>query len=1392
MKKILGLDLGTTSIGWAMVNEKENESEKSSIISLGVRVNPLTADEKGQFEKGQSITTNASRTLKRSARRNNQRYKLRRERLIKLFKENHFIENEEVLSHYNNNITFETYRLRAKAVNEKITLEEFARILLMINKKRGYKSSRRLNNKEDGDTIDGMSVAKLLKEKQITPGQYCLKLFEQNLTFPEFYPSDLQDEFDRIYYKQQEFYPSLTEELKEKLKGKNQKASWAILAENFSWIEEEKTWDETNAKTINVGNEKKLVGIKREKKGKELKEENLQLRVKALNEKIDAELLATVLQQINGEISSSSAYLGKISDRSKDINLNNLTIGQYLMKQLDNDPNASLTNQVFFRQDYLDEFNILWDKQAEFYSNDSNSPFTLELKKKIRDEVIFYQRRLKSQKGLISFCEFEKNSRVIPRSSPLFQEFKIWQQLNNIELFNKTLKTKRPLNEKEKQLLSEELFIKDKLSKKDVLDLLFDSKIEKNQSDLNYKQIDGNKTGYALYSAYNRIIEQSGHTPFKTDLSFSEVKEEVNTIFSSQGFNCDILDFNTSSLDLSLKKIDSLDSSPYYKLWHLLYSFEGDDSITGIDKLIRKLQDNYGFDFSSAKILSNVTFLDDYASLSAKAIKKILPYLKQGKGYDEACPLAGYSSHSHSLTKEEMNNKVLKDSLNILPKNSLRNPVVEKILNQMINLINTLISSYGKPDEIRVELARELKKNAKEREDLTKFVNSNTKNNEGIKEILQKPPFNISHVSRNDIIRYKLYEELKGNEYKTLYSKTYISKEMLFSKEFDIEHIIPQSVLFDDSLKNKTLEKRDINLEKGNKTAYDFIKEKYGEKYLEEYLNKVETLFKDNKNKLKNLKMKKDDIPEDFLNRDLNNSQYIAKKALAMLNEISTEIVATTGSITAKLREDWQLVDIMKELNKEKYEKLDLVEYYNDKDGRRIYKIKDWTKRNDHRHHAMDALTVAFTKRGLIQYFNNVNASETPNSNAYALKQNNFSNGKVILPMENFRNEAKKHLENILISIKAKNKVVTKNKNITKKKEGKHQITQLTPRGQLHNETIYGKNQRYLLKEESINGSFNEEKINRVSKKIYREALLKRLNENNNDPKKAFTGKNALNKTPIYLDTLQIRQVPQKVDLIYLEDKFTIRKPIDGNLPIDKVIDTKIKRILEERLKEYDNKADKAFANLDENPIWLNKEKGIKIKRVAILDVDNATPLHDKIDKYGNKLPKDYVQLQNNHHAEVFKNGKGELKGRIIPFFECVARANNGDDIINKQYKNDNTNNENDNYEFLFSIKPNEYFIIPSNKFPTEELQDNWIKNPDNYSIISPNLFRIQKMDSSGRIHFRHHLETRLIDRDKNVKKEMKDKLKEIAYTSKSISGMKGFIKVRINHIGQIVDVGEY
>lgn len=1427
MKNVWGFDLGSTSIGWALVNEAETDEEKSSIIKLGVRVNPLTVDELQNFEKGKSITTNADRTSARSMRRNLQRYKLRRENLIEVLKENSFITDKTILSENGNRTTFETYRLRAKAAVEEISLEQFARVLLMINKKRGYKSSRKAKGTEEGALIDGMEAAKKLYDEDITPGELCLQLLMAGKKYlPDFYRSDLQAEFDRIWNFQKQFYPeSLIDEAKDEVRGKNKSQTWAVLAKYFVWKEIDNIWNEERARTEVVERECKLVGIKRETKKEALKLESLQWRVKALREKMNPEELAIVLQDINAQISDSSGYLGAISDRSKELYFKRQTVGQYQMAVLDKNPNASLRNMVFYRQDYLDEFNVIWEKQAEFHKE-----LTEDLKKEIRDIVIFYQRRLKSQKGLISICEFERReieveidgkkkiktvgSRVIPRSSPLFQEFKIWQTLNDIEVSVVGVKSKRKkrdvnsaavsdsalnpdclesdgrrfLDADEKQILYKELFLREKLTKSDALKLLFDNP---QSLDLNFKTIDGNRTGSALYQAYSKILEMSGHAPINFKKSADEIVEQVRTVFSALGWNTEILSFDSEK---------ELENQAYFKLWHLLYSFEGDNTPTGNGNLIQKITKLCGFEKDYASIVANIAFQEDYGSLSTKAIRKILPYLKDGNQYDLACGYAGYRHSKSSLTKEEIKNKILKDKLDILPKNSLRNPVVEKILNQMVNVINALIATYGKPDEIRVELARELKKNAKERGELTKSIADTTKEHEKIRTILQNE-FGMSHVSRNAIIRYKLYEELKDNGYKTLYSDTYIPKDKLFSKDFDIEHIIPQARLFDDSFSNKTLELKSVNIEKGSKTAYDFVLEKYGEQGLQEYLNRCEALFKDKKTKLRKLKMQESEIPEGFVDRDLRNTQYIAKKALSMLNEICRRVVATTGAITDELRSDWQLVDVMKELNWEKYKQLGLVEYFKDSDGRQIGRITDWTKRNDHRHHAMDALTVAFTKDVYIQYYNNKNASLMPGTNESAIRNKYFQNGKAIppMPLDEFRAEAKKQLNNILISIKTKNKVVTVNSNRSKKKNGVNKKLQQTPRGQLHLETVYGSHKQYVVKEEKVNASFDAAKIATVNRSAYKDALLQRLLENDNDPKKAFTGKNSLDKRPIWLNNEQTESIPLKVKTVTFETVYTVRKAVDDKLNIDKVVDVRIRKLLQERIKEYGD-AKKAFANLDENPIWLNKEKGIAIKRVSVFGISKAQSLHEKRDKDGNyimdndgrNIPVDFVNTGNNHHVAVYrrpvmdKNGQavldenGELKFEleevVVSFFDAVTRANLNQPIVDKDY------NRSEGWKFLFSMKQNEYFVFPNEKtgFDPKEID---LLDPENYAIISPNMFRVQKIASKYYV-FRHHLETAVADRKE---------LQNITWKRiQSLNLLEGIIKVRVNHIGQIITIGEY
>ncbi|MBQ8455968.1 MAG: type II CRISPR RNA-guided endonuclease Cas9, partial [Bacteroidaceae bacterium] len=339
-----------------------------------------------------------------------------------------------------------------------------------------------------------------------------------------------------------------------------------------------------------------------ENKGADRRLQQYRWREEALKRQLTREELAYVIADINGAITGSSGYLGEISDRSKELFFNQQTIGQYILQHLDADPHYSLKKQTFYRQDYLDEFDRIWETQARFHHE-----LTPELRKTVRDCIIFYLRPLKSKKAMLDICTFERRQievteeektrkktiglKVCPKSSPLFQEFKVWQILNNLQveyedtsldLFATTEK-RRFLDLEEKKLLARELTYKEKLSKREVLTLLFGKAAKK--YDLNYKEIEGNRTLTILYRAFLDIVSRSGHNEYDINkLHAQELEEVVGQVFSTLGINSEILHFDSEL------EGHAFDRQPLYRLWHLLYSYEGDNSKTGNESLIAKLQ----------------------------------------------------------------------------------------------------------------------------------------------------------------------------------------------------------------------------------------------------------------------------------------------------------------------------------------------------------------------------------------------------------------------------------------------------------------------------------------------------------------------------------------------------------------------------------------------------------------------------------------------------------------------------------------------------------------------------------------------------------------------------------------------------------------------------------
>ena len=364
---------------------------------------------------------------------------------------------------------------------------------------------------------------------------------------------------------------------------------------------------------------------------------------------------------------------------------------------------------------------------------------------------------------------------------------------------------------------------------------------------------------------------------------------------------------------------------------------------------------------------------------------------------------------------------------------------------------------------------------------------------------------------------------------------------------------------------------------------------------------------------------------------------------------------------------------------------------------------------------------------------------------------------------------------------------MTQNVNKSKIKGGTRKKVQLTPRGQLHNETIYGHTLHRVSEWVKVDGKMTPERASLIAKKAYREAIIARLAQSGNDPKKAFTGKNSPEKNPIWLNELHAEQVPPQVKLVYFEDYYPIRKPISPDLKIDKVIDAGVRRILLARLEEFNGDPKKAFSNLDENPIYLNKEKGITIKSVRLRGVLSAIPLHEAKDHFGHtitdgegqKRPVDYVQTASTHHIAIYRDSAGNLQDVAVSFLEATTRKALGIPVVDTEY------HATEGWHFLFSMKQNEYFIFPDieHGFDPQSID---LFDTKNKAEISRHLYRVQtlsKIEYGNQCIrdylFRHHLET-------TVSKELV--LKGITYQSvKSLAPLEGIIKVRINHLGDIL-----
>lgn len=1108
--KILGLDLGTASIGWSVIDISDKDSNIIQLLGLGSRIIQYENNEASDFSAGKGETPCSKRTARRTARKMLDRFQQRRESLRSFLIELGMINKSEVFPPLN---PLETWKLRSDAStpHTKLSKSEIARVLLHLNKRRGYRHAK----------------------------------------------SDMGDA------KQTEYVARVNKRFAE---------------------------------------------------------------IKALNK--------TIGQFFHNKLKESEAE----SSRGKK---------QYSYR---------IKEEVFPREAYAQEFDAIINAQKEFYPEILTDENVGKLK-----NLIFYQRPLKSCKHLVSFCDFEKRifknaegkevdsgPKVTPKSSPLAQMCKLYESINNIRLVNPRLKGRKvmqpslydgldtmptdvrklqhefKINAEERMRIFDYLNTNERLSESKLLGLLGLKQADGFKSDQSLaKGIQGNKT-------YCAIAKALANHPGKEELLKFDVKIT------------DKLDKNTGAVEpvIDLSYIDE----PLYELWHTLYSIKDKKEL--FDCLTRKF--NISDDETLEKLYAIDFVKDGYANKSAKFIRRILPHLIEGNGYSKACELCGVN-HSHYVTVEENNARTLKHRLDWLNKGEFRQPIVEKIINQTINLANAVSDRFGDINEVRIELARELKQNKEDRAETTTRINKQEKENQKFADMIAE--LNISPTRRR-IQKMRMLQET-GN--KCIYCGAVVTpSQFIEGHGYEIEHIIPRSRLFDDSFSNKVCSCRNCNKAKGALTGYDFMKTKSDSEF-NAYLDRVEELFKNgkiSKTKRNKLKMSSSEIPSDFIERDLRESQYIAKKAHEILSQMFRNVYASSGAVTSYFRHVWGYDNVLHDLNLPKYRDADLVEeveYTTHDQTHTTERIKDWTKRMDHRHHAIDALVIALTRQGYIQRLNTLNAdseksaSDKVNLDKWASAQPHISVKDVQVAVNN-----------ISVSFKPGKRLATPGKRYVKR-NGKRKCVQkgiLVPRGALTKDSVYGKIKVSVGKK---NLKYIFTSPDAIVDNDVRTAVLNLLKENDGNISKILK---QLKKSPLVVNGHTIEQAD------CYGDEFVIRYPIESikrQADINSIVDLSIRRKFQER---FDEVGEKDFVkSLIENPICSDEDGKCAIRNVRCFTGLKADTLACvKKTPTGKEIG--FSQTRNNHHLAFYREPDGKITESVVSFWDGIKRKRYGIPVI--------------------------------------------------------------------------------------------------------------------------------
>ncbi len=1308
MKNILGLDLGTNSIGWAVVGYQTDEMGNDypqKILAAGSRIIPMDAATLGDFEKGNSISQTADRRMYRTARRLRERQHLRRERLLRVldllgflpphfssaltrygkltdettklawrkddFGHWHFIFQEayeEMLSAFRHKhpglleggkrvpYDWTIYYLRKKALTDLLSPYELAWVLLQFNQKRGYYQQRGEEEEENSGKLVEYHALRVVSveatdEKKGNATWYNIHL-ENGMTYRRTF----------------EVAPNWEGTIKE----------FIVTTD----LEKDGTFKKD--KEGNVKRSFRLPGADDWTLLKKKTESDILHSDKSVGEYIFDALLENPQQKIIGKLVR--------------------TVERIFYKD---ELHKILTKQMELNPALRDAENYQRCIEELYLSNDAYraSIARRDFVYLFLDDIIFYQRPLKSKKSLIANCPYEKYACIDPnskerkeiyakciaKSHPLYQEFRLWQFISNLRIIE--------------------------------LEKVVEGKLQTNV-DVTAEFLSTEEDYEKLYEHLNDLDEIKQETL----LAYFGIKKPRGkglpyrwNYVEDKSYPCNA----TRALILKFLKVaglpaDWLTREREERLWHILYSVDDKQELS---KALSTFAEKQGLSEDFVKTFSKCPpFKErgDYGAYSAKAVKKLLSLMRRGKYWDanaidaqtqerinrlidgevdesinervrekfsmltelsqakglplwQACYLC-YGRHSEAKDVAKWTSPDDIDAwLNKFKQHSMHNPIVEQIVTETLRTVRDIWKQHGQIDEIHIELGRDLKLPAKEREKKMKNMVENENTNLRIRAMLtefkasqlaenvrphspgQQDIFRIyeeyalakldkeqdketydfiSKVSKmatpspSEILRYKLWLDQK---YTSPYTGCTIPLSKLFTPAYEIEHIIPRSRYFDNSLSNKVICESEVNKLKDNQLGHEFICNHGGEIVSlslggeveiltpERYEQQVKDTYSFKSAKLNKLLL--DDIPDKFIERQLNDTRYISKFVKGLLSNIvreegeidgiSKNVVPCSGAVTDILKKDWGVNDVWNHIILPRFVRLNQMTESNDytavsANGHEIPtmpfdKQKGFNKKRiDHRHHAMDAIVIACTTRSHVHLINNEAALSENKAIRHQLSHKLRRYEKVevlrggerktlsvakefIKPWDTFTTDVEHALRGIVVSFKQNLRVITKTSNhYLRFVDGKKRIKEQEGdnraiRKPLHKETVYGEINLRRIKTESLAKVLDNPR--RIVDRDLRKKVLEML-ELGFDAKKmkAYFEQEKETWQDIDLKKIKVYYFTKETSDRFFASRVTLDTSFTREKILKKIADTGIQKILLRHLDNYNGDANLAFS----------------------------------------------------------------------------------------------------------------------------------------------------------------------------------------------------------------------